>query len=113
MGYEAVRADIKVRFTTAADHYPYGTRKACLLSVRSHCSGIGSLTSIERGIAGPGLLAHVLASKYAEHTPLYHQSEIYAHQGVEPLSPVGLDVCCRLLSPLDVLRIMALREVLF
>ncbi|WP_192892680.1 IS66 family transposase zinc-finger binding domain-containing protein, partial [Escherichia coli] len=26
---------------------------------------------IERGIAGPGLLARVLTSKYAEHTPLY------------------------------------------
>ncbi|MDW3384292.1 hypothetical protein NQ217_26220, partial [Escherichia coli] len=26
--------------------------------------------SIERGIAGPGLLARVLTSKYAEHTPL-------------------------------------------
>ena len=31
---------------------------------------------IERGIAGPGLLARVLTSKYAEHTPLYRQSEI-------------------------------------
>lgn len=37
---------------------------------------------IERGIAGPGLLARVLASKYAEHTPLYRQSEIYARQSV-------------------------------
>ncbi|MFQ1388071.1 IS66 family transposase zinc-finger binding domain-containing protein, partial [Klebsiella pneumoniae] len=26
---------------------------------------------IERGIAGPGLMARVLTSKYAEHTPLY------------------------------------------
>ena len=38
---------------------------------------------IERGIAGPGLLARVLSSKYAEHTPLYRQSEIYGRQGVE------------------------------
>jgi transposase len=38
---------------------------------------------IERGIAGPGLLAHVLVSKYADHSPLYRQSEIYARQGVE------------------------------
>lgn len=35
-----------------------------------------------RGIAGPGLLARVLTSKYAEHTPLHHQSEIYSRQGV-------------------------------
>ncbi len=26
---------------------------------------------IERGVAGPGLLAHVLVSKYADHLPLY------------------------------------------
>jgi len=39
--------------------------------------------AIERGLAGPGLLAHVLVSKYADHLPLYRQSEIYERQGVE------------------------------
>jgi hypothetical protein len=34
-------------------------------------------------MAGPGLLAHVLVSKYADHQPLYRQSEIYAREGVE------------------------------
>jgi len=38
---------------------------------------------IERGAAGPGLLAHVLVSKYCDHQPLYRQSEIYGRQGVE------------------------------
>lgn len=38
---------------------------------------------IERGVAGPGLLAHVLVSKYCDHQPLYRQSEIYARHGVE------------------------------
>src|SRR5947209_6446426 len=38
---------------------------------------------IERGLAGPGLLAHVLVSKYCDHLPLYRQSEIYARQSVE------------------------------
>jgi transposase len=38
---------------------------------------------IERGIAGPGLLAYVLVSKYGDHLPLYRQSEIYAREGVE------------------------------
>ena len=38
---------------------------------------------ISRGLAGPGLLAHVLVSKYADHLPLYRQSEIYARSGVE------------------------------
>lgn len=39
--------------------------------------------TIARGIAGPGLLAHVLVSKYGDHLPLYRQSEIYAREGVE------------------------------
>ena len=39
--------------------------------------------AIDRGMAGPGLLAHVLVSKYADHLPLYRQSEIYRRVGVE------------------------------
>jgi len=38
---------------------------------------------IERGLAGPGLLAHVLVAKYADHCPLYRQSEIHAREGVD------------------------------
>jgi len=38
---------------------------------------------IDRGIAGPGLLAHVMTAKFADHLPLYRQSEIYAREGVE------------------------------
>ena len=38
---------------------------------------------IERGRPGPGLLAHVLVSKYADHLPLYRQSQIYAREGID------------------------------
>jgi transposase len=38
---------------------------------------------IARGIAGAGLLAHILVAKYADHLPLYRQSQIYAREGVE------------------------------
>jgi len=38
---------------------------------------------IDRGLAGPGLLAHVLVSKYADHQPLHRQSEIYARSGID------------------------------
>ena len=38
---------------------------------------------IERGIAGPGLIAHVLVSKFSDHLPLYRQSQIFARAGVE------------------------------
>ncbi len=39
--------------------------------------------TIERGIAGPALLAHVLTSKYADSLPLYRQSQIFGRDGVE------------------------------
>jgi transposase len=38
---------------------------------------------IERSLPGPGLLAHVLVSKYADHLPLYWQSQIFAREGID------------------------------
>jgi transposase len=38
---------------------------------------------IQRGLAGPGLLAHVLVSKYCDHLPLYRQSQIFAREGID------------------------------
>ena len=38
---------------------------------------------IEKGLAGPGLLAHVAVSKYEDHLPLNRLSGIYARGGVE------------------------------
>src|SRR5580700_10112058 len=38
---------------------------------------------IDRGLAGPGLLAHVLVAKYADHLPLYRQAEIYRREGID------------------------------
>lgn len=37
---------------------------------------------IARGMAGPGLLAHVMVSKYCDHIPLYRLSGICARSGV-------------------------------
>ncbi len=37
---------------------------------------------IEKGLPGPGLLAHVIVSKYADHLPLYRQERILAREGV-------------------------------
>src|SRR5258708_28316013 len=57
---------------------------------KSACAGCARIVQaqapsrpIERSFAGPGLLAHVLVSKYCDHLPLYRQSEIYAREGVE------------------------------
>src|ERR1700757_234204 len=38
---------------------------------------------IARGRAGPGLLAHILFSKYGLHLPLNRQSAVYAREGVD------------------------------
>ena len=38
---------------------------------------------IERGRPGPGLIAHVLVSKFCDHSPLHRQTGIYARDGVE------------------------------
>lgn len=59
---------------------------------------------IARGLAGPGLLAHVLVSKYADHLPLYRQAGIYARQGVELDRSTLADwvgSAARLLAPLE------------
>jgi len=38
---------------------------------------------IPKGLAGSGLLAHVLTSKYADHQPLYRQQGIFRRHGVD------------------------------
>lgn len=57
---------------------------------RLACSGCDRFTQallpsrpIERGRPGPGLLAHVLVSKYADHLPLYRQSQIFERDGLD------------------------------
>jgi transposase len=58
---------------------------------------------IDKGKAGPGLLAHILVQKYCNHLPFYRQSEIYAREGIE-LSRSTMaswaGQCSRLLRPL-------------
>ena len=49
----------------------------------SHRASACSEPPHRRGLAGPGLLAHVLVAKYADHQPLYRQAEMYAREGVE------------------------------
>jgi transposase len=38
---------------------------------------------IDKGLPGPGLLAHVIVNKYGDHLPLYRQEHILARLGVE------------------------------
>jgi transposase len=51
------------------------------------CGTVHQAPAPERAIAGglatPAMLAQVLVNKYCGHTPLYRQSQIFAHHGVE------------------------------
>lgn len=58
---------------------------------------------IGKGLPGPGLLAHVLVSKYCDHLPLYRQEGIFARQGADHLNRSTLSdwigECAALLEP--------------
>lgn len=67
---------------------------------------------IEHGRPGPGLLAHVLVAKYADHLPLYRQSGIYAREGVELKRSTLADWVGRSASLLDPLVVALRKEVM-
>ena len=57
------------------------------------CEGIGEKpqmevaakpeATIEKGMAGPGLLAYIVSSKYSDYLPLYRLENIFERQGFE------------------------------
>lgn len=58
---------------------------------------------IEKGLAGPGLLAHVAVSKYGDHLPLHRQEAMLARHGVELSRKTMCDwmrQCAELVNPL-------------
>jgi len=87
----------------------------------AHCEHIVQAPApsrpIDRGLAGPGLLAHVLVSKFSDHLPLYRQSEIYGRSGIDLDRSTLADWVggsSRLLAPLvDALRryVLAARKL--
>ena len=48
---------------------------------------------IPRGLAGPGLLAHILVAKFDDHLPLYRQGEIFARLGADIPRSTLIDWC--------------------
>jgi len=58
---------------------------------------------IPRSMVGPGLLAHVLVSKFDDHLPLYRRNEIFARMGADIPASTLVDWCgqgMRVLAPL-------------
>ena len=72
------------------DHVPARLRIIRICRPRYGCRACGTIHQaaaperpIAKGLATPGLLAHVLVAKYCDHLPLYRQSQIFARQSVE------------------------------
>src|SRR5258706_7295580 len=72
------------------DHVPARLRIIRICRPRYGCRACGTIHQaaaperpIAKGLATPGLLAHVLVAKYCDHLPLYRQSQIIARQSVE------------------------------
>ena len=56
---------------------------------------------IPRSMAGPGLLAHVLVSKFDDHVPLYRQAEVFARMGADIPDTTLVDWCGRAMKALQ------------
>ena len=72
------------------DHVPARIRVIRICRPRYGCRACGTIHQapaperpIAKGLASPGLLAHVLVAKYCDHLPLYRQSQIFARHSVE------------------------------
>ena len=68
---------------------------------------------IEKGLPGPGLMAHVITNKYADHLPLYRQEGILLRQGVEISRSTMCDwmaVAAELLQPIVTLMLAKILE---
>jgi transposase len=68
---------------------------------------------IEKGLPGPGLMAHVITNKYADHLPLYRQEGILQRQGVELSRSTLCDwmaVAAELLQPIVTLMMAKVLE---
>ena len=58
---------------------------------------------IDKGIAGPGLLSHIIVQKYCDHLPIYRQSDILARNGIdlaESTMAGWVHQCSQLLEPI-------------
>jgi transposase len=83
---KAVGEDVSEQLEYIPDHFkvlrhvrPKFAYRECATLVQAPAP----LRPIDKGLAGPGLLAHVAVAKYVDHLPLYRQSGIYARQGID------------------------------
>ena len=77
-------------FTEILEYVPGSFRVIRHVRPKLSCRSCEAITQapipslpIRRGRAGPGLIAHVLVAKYADHLPLHRQAEIYAREDID------------------------------
>ena len=92
------------------EYVPASFKVICYVRPRCACKNCEKIVQaypaskpIDKGIAGSGLLAHILVQKYCNHLPIYRQSQIYSRENIDlPESTmcgwIGKSV--KLLSPL-------------
>jgi transposase len=68
-----------LEFYVRRDIYPQYACRKCETIVSEPVAP----TIIDRGMAAPSLLAHVVIAKYIDHLPLYRQEAIYLRSGIE------------------------------
>jgi len=72
------------------EHIPESFKVIRYIRPRCACTTCGNIVQayapskvIDKGIPGPGLLAHIFVQKFCNHLPAYRQSQIYSRDGVE------------------------------
>ncbi len=74
------KLDVKpIQWFVRRDVHPQYACRACQTVVAEPVAP----TIVDRGIAAPGLIAHIAIGKYVDHQPLYRQEAIFARSGVE------------------------------
>jgi transposase len=88
--------------------------KYACMKCRDHVTvGHAPIAVINKGLPGPGLLAHLAASKYADHLPLHRLERILSRHGVELSRKTMCDwmaQVARLLHPLTDLMAQLVRQ---
>ena len=77
-------------------------RCACI-NCEQIVQGYAPSNTIDKGKAGPGLLAHLLVQKYCNHLPFYRQAQMYEREGLELARSTMASwagQCAKLLQPL-------------
>jgi transposase len=69
-------------------------------------------TGIEKSVAAPGLVAHVLTSKYADHLPLYRQEAILERHGIDLPRTTMKDLVAQAAVRLEPIALAIQRSVL-